>query len=62
MSVETTVLQAKTTATELMETAVNGWFSILEAEFHLKSIFISTTTFSPLRAVLNAQVTAKFHL
>ena len=44
---------------EFMETAVNGWFSILETQFHLRNIPASTTKFYTVISSLPAEVVAK---
>ena len=44
---------------EFMEMAVNGWFSILEAQFHLRNITASTTKFYTVISSLPAEVVAK---
>ena len=42
---EASLQQINIKTPEFMETAVNGWFSILEAQFHLRNITASTTKF-----------------
>ena len=41
---EASLQQINIKTPEFMEMAVNGWFSILEAQFHLRNITASTTT------------------
>ena len=42
---EETIHQVNIKAPEFMETAVNRWFTILEAYFHLKNVMASKTKF-----------------
>ena len=42
---EETTHQVNIKAPEFMETAVNGWFTILEAQFHLRNVMASKTKF-----------------
>lgn len=44
---------------DFMETAVNGWFSIIEAQFHLKSVSVSATKFYHVISALPAEVVAR---
>ena len=42
---EETPHQVNIKAPEFMKTAVNGWFTILEAQFHLRNVTASKTKF-----------------
>ena len=53
---ETSLQQINIKTPEFMETAVNGWFSILEAQFHLRNITASTTKFYTVISSLPAEV------
>ena len=56
---EASLQQINIKTPEFMETAVNGWFSILEAQFHLRNITASTTKFYTVISSLPAEVVAK---
>ena len=56
---EASLQQINMKTPEFMETAVNGWFSILEAQFHLRNITASTTKFYTVISSLPAEVVAK---
>ena len=53
---EASLQQINIKTPEFMETAVNGWFSILEAQFHLRNITASTTKFYTVISSLPAEV------
>ena len=46
-------------APEFMETAVNGWFTILEAQFHLRNVTASKTKFYAVISSLPAEEVGK---
>ena len=56
---EASLQQINIKTPEFMEMAVNGWFSILEAQFHLRNITVSTTKFYTVISSLPAEVVAK---
>ena len=56
---EASLQQINIKTPEFMETAVNGWFSILEAQFHLRNITASTTKFYMVISSLPAEMVAK---
>ena len=56
---EASLQQINIKTPEFMETAVNGWFSILEAQFHLRNITAFTTKFYTVISSLPAEVVAK---
>ena len=46
-------------APAFMEESVNGWFAIMEAQFHLKNLTVSTTKFYTVLAALPPDVVSK---
>ena len=56
---EASLQQINIKTPEFMETTVNGWFSILEAQFHLRNITASTTKFYTVISSLPTEVVAK---
>ena len=44
---------------EFMESAVNGWFSILEVQFHLQNVVTPKTKFHAVVMSLPAETVAK---
>lgn len=46
-------------APEFMETAVNGWFKVIESQFHLKNISADKSKFHNIMAALPANVVAR---
>ena len=56
---EETTYQFNIMALEFMETAVNGWFTILEAQFHLRNVTASKTKFYAVISSLPAEEVGK---
>ncbi len=56
---EETTRQVNIKAPEFMETAVNGWFTILEAQFHLRNVTTSKTKFYTVISSLPAEEVCK---
>ena len=56
---EETTHQVNIKAPEFMETAVNGWFTILEAQFHLQNVTASKTKFYAVISSLLAEEVGK---
>ena len=49
-------------APEFMETAVNRWFTILEAQFHLRNVTASKTKFYTVISSLPAEEVANYQM
>ena len=56
---EETTHQVNIKAPEFMETVVNGWFTISEAEFHLRNVTASKTKFYAIISSLPAEEVGK---
>lgn len=56
---ESYIQQVNIRVPEYMKTVVNGWFSIIEAQFHLHHITVSTTKFFTVISFLSAKMVAK---
>ena len=56
---EETTHQVNIKAPEFMETAVNGWFAILEAQFHLQNVTASKAKFYVVVSSLAAEEVGK---
>ena len=56
---EETTHQVNIKAPEFMETAVNGWFTILEAQFHFRNVTSSKTKFYAVVSSLPAEEVGK---